>query len=111
MHRLMKTSDDEYVVWSTNVDEVIDGPFTREEAIAYACETAPEGVAADAALLIAEERLRFTDQHLCSCRARLGERWVKRNGRTLPVGGGRLAYHFDTYEQVARFMADHRQEA
>jgi hypothetical protein len=79
---LMKTDDDEYVEWSTVVDAVVSDVMTRDEAVE----------AHD------EERVRFTDQHLCSCRARLGENYEIRNGHPVAIGGGRLAYHFDSYE-------------
>lgn len=92
MRWLMKTGDDEYVEWSTIVDEIVDGPMTRDEAVEEHDE----------------ERVRFTDAHLCSCRARLGESFVTRNGRMVAIGGGRLAYHFGTYDEVREFMAAHQ---
>lgn len=106
---LMKIGDDEYVIWSTVVDAVVEGLGTRDEAlereIARACANDPD-TTPEMALEIGKDRLRFTDQHLCSCRARIGEQFVKRNGRLLPVGGGRLAYEFASYDEVRAWMAD-----
>jgi hypothetical protein len=85
---LMKIGDDQYVEWSTAVDQVVDGPMTREEAVDEH----------------GEDRVEWTDAHLCSCRARLGESFEIRNGRAVAVGGGRLGYHFDSYAEVRRYM-------
>ena len=87
---LMKTADDEYFEWDTEVDDIASGPMTHEEA------TDEHG----------EERVRFTDEHLCSCRARLGDRVVRRNGQIVTVGNGELAFHQDSYEETRQFMVD-----
>lgn len=84
---LMKTADDTYREWSTIVDEWVSEPMNRSEALAE------HGM----------DRVEWTDEHLCSCRARLGESVVIRAGRAVAIGGGKLAYHFDSYEEVARF--------
>lgn len=86
---LMKIGDDEYLEWSTVVDAPVSPIMTRGEA-------------ADAGH--DEDRLQWTDQHLCSCRARLGENVEIRNDRAVATGGGRLAYHFDSYEEVHAFL-------
>ena len=86
---LMKLADDEYVEWSTVVDAPISAIMSRSEAASAGHD---------------EERLRWTDEHLCSCRARLGEDVVIRNNRAVMVGGGRLAYHFDSYAAVHDFI-------
>jgi hypothetical protein len=95
---LMKIADDTYREWSTIVDDWTSEPMTRDEAIEWSIGgnlgRSREG---------AEDRLRFVDEHLCSCRARLGERIEVRNGRPIAFGGGRLAYHFDSYTEVAEF--------
>lgn len=84
---LMKPADDTYREWSTIVDEWVSEPMDRDEAVAQH----------------GEDRVEFTDKHLCSCRARLGENLEIRNGQVIATGGGDLAYHFDSYEEVARF--------
>ncbi len=85
---LMKTGDDEYVAWDTTIGERVRWAMHRGEAV----------------FVHGEERVEWVDKHLCSCRARLGETVVKRNGRMVAIGGGRLAYHFDSYAAVRRFM-------
>ncbi len=84
---LMKTDDDTYRVWSTIVDDWTSDPMDR-----------PEAVEAHG-----EDRVTWTDKHLCSCRSRLGETVEIRNGVPVATGGGKLAYHFDSYEEVARY--------
>lgn len=86
---LMKTGDDTYREWSTIVDDWVSEPMTRDEAIAGHDE----------------ERVRFVDAHLCSCRARLGENTEIRNGRVIARGGGALAYHFENYDEVLEFCS------
>ena len=85
---LMKTADDEYVIWSTIMDEIVEGPMTRDEALRE----------------YDSDRVEWTDKHLCSCRARLGETTEIRNGRPIVLGGGALAYHFDSYAEINAFM-------
>jgi hypothetical protein len=85
---LMKTDDDEYVEWSTVIDAPASDFMTRDEAVDEH----------------GEDRVGWADAHLWSCRSRLGESFEIRNGRAVAVGGGRLAYHFDSYEQVRKFM-------
>jgi hypothetical protein len=92
---LMKTADDTYREWSTVVDDWMSEPMGRDEAVA----------AHD------DERVRFTDAHLCSCRARLGETIEIQDGRPIARGGGKLAYHFDSYEEVARFCVSQEELA
>jgi hypothetical protein len=96
-HWLMKIGPDEYVEWSTIVDAVVAGPFSRDGALAHSAEAlgSPEA---------ALERLLHTDEHLCSCTARLGESFEIRNGRAVAVGGGRLAFSFATYAEVREYM-------
>lgn len=84
---LMKVADDTYREWSTIVDDWASEPMNREDAVA----------AHD------EERVRFTDEHLCSCRARRGETIEIRDGRPIARGSGPLAFHFDSYDEVLRF--------
>jgi hypothetical protein len=84
----MKIADDEYVLWSTYSDEPVSPVVGRFEAVEW----------------WGEDRVEWVDEHLCSCRARLGENTVKRNGQYVSVGGGRLAYHFDDYAAVLAYM-------
>ena len=84
---LMKRSDTAYQVWDTVVDEWVDEPVGRDQAVEEH----------------GEDRVEWVDKHLCSCRARLGETVEIRNGRNIARGVGRLAYHFDSYEDVARY--------
>jgi hypothetical protein len=102
---IMKTGDDTYRLWSTVVDDWMTEPLDREEATAVALTRAHDDGQTTLALArqAAEETMRFVDEHLCSCRARLGESIEIRNGVPVATGGGRLAYHFDSYEDVARF--------
>lgn len=85
---LMKTGDDEYVMWSTVVDAPVSGVMSRDEALAE----------------YGDDCVCWTDEHLCSCRARLGEGIRMQDGKVEVFGGRRLAYHFDTYDDVRRFM-------
>lgn len=104
---IMKTADETYRLWSTNVDDWVNDPMDREEALTVAtdraCEDNPEGLTFELAVEAADETMRFVDEHLCSCRARIGESVEIRDGRLVATGGGRLAYHFDSYERVAQF--------
>lgn len=84
----MKIADDEYVEWCTITNSPRGPILDRDDAV--------EEHGAD--------RVRWVDEHLCSCRARLGERPVKRNGRYVMVGGGPLAYAFDSYSEVLEYM-------
>lgn len=90
---LMKPADDTYREWSTVVEEWVSGPMDRTEAVEHH----------------GEDRVEFTDKHLCSCRARLGETIEIRDGVPIARGGGKLAYHFDSYEEVARFCRTQEQ--
>jgi hypothetical protein len=85
---LMKTADDEYVEWSTETDAPTSEFMTRSDAVDE----------------FGEERVGWADESLCSCRARLGERFEIRNGRAVAVGGGALAYQFESYDRVRAFM-------
>ena len=98
---LMKVADDTYREWSTVVDAWMSEPMTREEAIEWTI-----GGNVGRSREAAEERLRFVDAHLCSCRARLGETVEIRNGQPIARGGGKLAYHFDSYEEIVEFCTD-----
>lgn len=116
---LMKTGDDNYRLWSTVVDDWASESLNRAEALAVAVERAWEDMirshrlgaqsVLDAAVTAGEDTLRFVDEHLCSCRARLGENVEIRNGVLVATGGGRLAYHFDSYDEVARFCQTQEQ--
>jgi hypothetical protein len=99
MQWLMKVTDDLYREWSTNTDSWLTAPLTRAEAIAYSDEQGLNG----------EERVSWTDAHLCSSKARLGESYIRRGGKLVAVGGGKLAYHFDRYEDVARYCRSQAQ--
>lgn len=96
-HWLFKIADDEYVEWSTNTDSPVSATMNREEALAYSADVLGSEEAA-------VERLRHTDRHLCSCTARLGENVEIRNDRAVMVGGGRLAFSFDSYDRVAEYL-------
>ena len=89
---VMKIADDEYVLWSTIVDAPASPILTREQALDE----------------WDEETILWVDKHLCSWRARLGERFETRNGQLVALGGGDLAYHFDSYAQVHRYMLNQR---
>lgn len=114
---MLKISRDEFVMWDTATDEIVDGPMDRKAALSAAIERALRAdphVAADVTLKIGHETLLWLDKHLCSCRARLGETIERRNGRMVAIGGGDLAYHFDSYDEVREWIRAHaqnRQEA
>lgn len=94
MDWVMKIGDDEYVLWGTVMDAPKTPIVNRSEAIDR----------------WGEDRVGWVDKHLCSSRARLGETFESRNGRPVAVGGGRLAYHFDTYAEVLGYMLNSRPE-
>lgn len=102
----MKPADGTYREWSTVVDDWISDPMTWDEAFEYAigrAEEANPALTPDMAVAAGVETMRFVDEHLCSCRARLGENVEVRNSQPVATGGGRLAYHFDSYDDVARY--------
>jgi len=74
-----------------------------EVAIGRAEEDSRPAMSGDLAAEAGIDTMRFVDEHLCSCRARLGETTEIRDGRIIVTGGGPLAYHFDSYDDVARF--------
>lgn len=87
---LLKTDDDEYVEWSTNEDAPTSPFVDRDEAVAR----------------WGDQRVKWADTDLNSCRARLGERFELRNGKAVAVGGGRLAFRFETYAEVHEFISN-----
>lgn len=90
MDWLMKIGEDEYVEWSTVSDQPISPIVSRTTAV----------------YLWDEDRVAWTDKNLCSCRARMGENIELRNGRVIFTGGGKLAYSFDSFEEVIEFMCN-----
>ena len=86
---LMKTAGNAYRFWDTEIEDWRTDAMTRAQALELDD--------------IDEEQLKWVDKHLCSCHARLGETFIQRNGRTVAIGGGDLAYHFDSYAEVAGY--------
>ena len=109
----MKVADDTYREWDTCTDEWTSVPLDREDALSLAVGRAAAHSAhltPEQALHAGEETLRFVDKHLCSCRARLGETVENRNGTLIALGTGPLAYHFDSYEDVARYCRSQQEK-
>jgi hypothetical protein len=100
---LMKPGPGEYVLYSTIIDEQVSTVMTRDEAVEMLI------VVREVSRNEAVDTVAWTDKHLCSCRARFGEGHEIRNGKVVTIGGGALAYSFDSYEEVRQFMGVHTQ--